>query len=627
MSNPVISDLLSPLHASTAMRAVMSDRARLQRMLDFEAALARAEGAVGVISATDAVVIAAACQSDRYDLPSIAAAALRSGDLPAALAADLAADVARHSDTAAHFVHWAASSQDVIDTALMLELRAAIDVLVFDIDVAVKGFTTLAGRHRRTMVVARSSLQQAQPMPFGLRVAGYAAALGRSRDRLMRLRRETLALQFGGIAGTLAPLSDRGLAVAERLAALLDLQLPEAPWHSHRDRLAEVGASFAILAGTCGKIARDVALLMQAEIGEASELRGNPAGIAAALSAAATAPHLAATLLAAQVQEHEGGLGGSQTEWVTFPALALVTSGALDAVVKIAEGLEIDIDRMRANLERSGGRIMIEAVTYALTEKLGRAEAQARVRDLIHRSDEERKPLRDVMLGDPAVKAHLSTTEIEKLFVPLTYLGSAQVFIDRLVYAAQPRTHRRPDFRPPEPKLPTAPVLQTEAPSSPAAAPATVAEPAAPAVAEPLPAPEPPVAVAAEPQPPAPPPAAAPEPTPEPLAVAAASAPVEPTPAEPAPIPEPLVHADPVASAAPSLAADTEPPELTEPQVPVLETAAAAEQQARQSEPPRSLESKPPEPAPANTETPGAWMDVLSRADAEARAERERKRS
>ena len=197
-------------------------------------------------------------------------------------------------------------------------------------------------------------------------------------------------LQFGGAAGTLAALGEQGLDVAERLAALLDLPLPDAPWHTHRDRLAEVAAALAILAGTCGKIARDVALMMQTEVGEAFEPaapgRGgsstlphkrNPVGAAAALSAATIAPNLVATMLAAQVQEHERAAGGWQTEWMTFPALALVTSGALSAVVDIAEGLEIDVERMRANLESSGGSVMAEAVSFALAEKMGRAEAHA----------------------------------------------------------------------------------------------------------------------------------------------------------------------------------------------------------------------------------------------------------
>jgi 3-carboxy-cis,cis-muconate cycloisomerase len=297
---------------------------------------------------------------------------------------------------------------------------------------------------------------------------------------LIRLRRDALVLQFGGAAGTLAVLGEHGFAVAERLAALLNLALPDAPWHSHRDRLAEIAACFGILTGTCGKIARDVSLMMQTEVGEAFEPaapgRGtsstlphkrNPVGAAAALSAATIAPNLVATLIAAQVQEHERAVGGWHTDWMTFPALALVTSGALAAVVEIAEGLEIDVERLRANLEMTGGQIMAEAVAFALAEKIGRTEAHALVRVLSLQASQKKRPFKEVLLKDLQMKTFLSGIEIEKLFIPLTYQGSAQTFIDRLVVSSQLRTPRRPDARPelraeprPEPK----PDIKTEAP-------------------------------------------------------------------------------------------------------------------------------------------------------------------
>ena len=397
-------------------------------------------------------------------------------------------EVARRNPQVAGFVHWGATSQDVIDTALMLELRAAIDALLLDLDVAIKGFNALAGRHRRTLSVARTLMQQALPMPFGLKLAGYAAALARSRERLARLRREALVLQFGGAAGTLAALGDRGLGVAERMAALLDLQLPDAPWHATATGWPRSPRAFAILTGTCGKIAGDVALMMQTEVSEAFEPapggRGgsstmphkrNPMGAVAALSAASIAPNLAATLFAAQVQEHERGLGGWQTEWMTFPVLALVTSGALQAVAEIAEGLEIDVDRMRANLDASGGQIMAEAVSFALADKLGRIEAHRLVQELSHQAAKEKRPLKEVMLANMRVKQHLTSAEVEKLFIPLTYQGSAQVFIDRLVMSSSTRAPRRvepraelrtetksenwQDIRMVEPRLPKTPQL------------------------------------------------------------------------------------------------------------------------------------------------------------------------
>src|SRR6266853_5062567 len=226
------------------------------------------------------------------------------------------------------------------------------------------------------------------PRPFGLKLAEYAAALHRSRQRLQRLRRETLALQFGGAAGTLAALGDKGWLVATRLAQELDLPLPDAPWHTHRDRIAEAASVLAIMAGTCGKIARDVSLMMQTDVAEAFEPSGegrggsstmphkrNPVAAATALAAATMAPNLAATIFAAQVQDHERSAGPWHAEWPTLPMLLLVTSGALAATVDIAEGLEVDTARMRVNLEATHGLIMAEAVTFALAEKIGKSDA------------------------------------------------------------------------------------------------------------------------------------------------------------------------------------------------------------------------------------------------------------
>jgi 3-carboxy-cis,cis-muconate cycloisomerase len=260
------------------MRAVCDDTAHLQHMLDFEAALARAEAAVGVIPASAVAAIEAACKADQFDLAALADAATRSGNLAIPLVKTLTAKVAKADAEAARYVHWGATSQDVIDSATMLGLRAAIDALLADLDRAIAGFAALAVKHRNTAVVARTWLQHALPMPFGLKLAEYASALHRSRLRLKRLRAEGLALQFGGAAGTLAALGDKGLVVAEQLAKELQLPLPDAPWHTHRDRIAEVASVLAILSGSCGKIARDVSLMMQTDVGEAFEPSGEGRG-------------------------------------------------------------------------------------------------------------------------------------------------------------------------------------------------------------------------------------------------------------------------------------------------------------------------------------------------------------
>ena len=418
MTNPLSpSSLLTPLISSADVRAILDDRARLQRMLDFEVALARAEAALGIIPALALDPIAAAARAERYDLQTLGVQAAMAGNLAIPLIQALTAEVAKQDAAAARYVHWGATSQDIIDTALVLELRAVIDVLVADLGRAIEGFTALVGRHRRTVTVGRTWMQHGLPMPFGLKLAGYAAALARSRDRLRRLRRDALVLQFGGAVGTLAALDDKG---PRRRRAARGLARPAGAGGAlarHRDRLAEVASAFAILAGTCGKIARDVSLLMQTDVAEAFEVaapgRGgsstmphkrNPVAAAAGLAAAAIAPNLAATIVAGMVQEHERGLGGWQAEWPTFPALALVTSGALHAIVEIAQGLEVNTERMRANLGETRGRIMAEAVAFALAAKVGKEEAHRILEEGSRKAIAAKRDLQDVLGEDERVK-------------------------------------------------------------------------------------------------------------------------------------------------------------------------------------------------------------------------------
>ena len=255
-----------------------------------------------------------------------------------------------------------------------------------------------------------------------------------------------LALQFGGAAGTLAALGDKGLLVAEKLAQELKLPLPDAPWHTHRDRIAETASVLAISAGTCGKIARDISLMMQTDVAEAFEPSGegrggsstmphkrNPVAAATALAAATMAPNLAATIFAAQVQDHERSAGPWHAEWPTLPMLLLVTSGALAATVDIAEGLEVDVARMRANLDATGGLIMAEAVAMALAENIGKSEAHHLVEAASKKAVAEKKDLREVLAKDPKVTAHLSVERIAELFEPMAYQGVSQALIDRLL--------------------------------------------------------------------------------------------------------------------------------------------------------------------------------------------------
>jgi len=438
--------LLDPLFTTDATRAVFSDHGRLQAMLDFEAALARAEAAVGVIPMSAAAAIAAQCRAELYDVDTLAARAATAGNLAIPLVKELTARVAQSDAQAAGFVHWGATSQDVIDTGLVLQLRAACDLIENDVEALASAIARLARTHARTPLAARTLLQHALPSTFGLKLAGWLDALERDRARLRAARGRILVLQFGGAAGTLAALGEHGLGVAAALARELGLASPALPWHTHRDRLAEAAATLGLLAGTLGKIGRDVTLLMQTEVAEALEPsapgRGgsstlphkrNPVGSLVAMAAALRVPHLVATMFAAMVQEHERAAGAWHAEWEVLPEICALTAGAAAQLRQVIEGLEIDPARMRANLEQTRGLIMAEAVTMALARALGRDAAHQLVEAASRRAVTEGRHLRDVLAADPGAMRHVTAVELDRLFDPSSYTGSAEQMVERVL--------------------------------------------------------------------------------------------------------------------------------------------------------------------------------------------------
>ena len=436
------------LFATDSMRAVFSDRARIARMLDFEAALAQAEASVGVIPASAAGVIERRCDVDQFDVAAIGHAARDAGNLAIPLVSALTRSVAATDAGASGYVHWGATSQDVIDTALVLQLRDALALIETDIERLAAALAKQARRHAATLLAGRTWLQQALPITLGLKLAGVVSALDRHRARLTALRARTLVVQFGGAAGTLASLDDRGLAVTEALAARLSLAAPDMPWHTHRDRFCDVAATLGMLTATLGKLARDVSLLAQTEVGEAREpaapgrggsstmpQKRNPVGASIALAAAVRVPGLVSTMLTAAIQEHERGLGNWPAEWDTLPEIALLASGALAAMVEVAEGLEIDATRMRANLEITQGLIFAEAVQMALAPKVGRDTAHSLVASACRRATAESAHLRDILAQEPGVSRFLDGQALDRLFDPVEYLGESRGFIERALAA------------------------------------------------------------------------------------------------------------------------------------------------------------------------------------------------
>jgi 3-carboxy-cis,cis-muconate cycloisomerase len=428
------------------MREIFSDAHFLECMLEFESALSRALARNGVAPAAAIPAVQRTAIPALFDLGALAEQTRLSGNVAIPFVNALTAIVAKTDPQAAMFVHWGATSQDVLDTALVLQLGEALHIFDLTLQKLSNALAALAERHKSTVLAGRTWLQQGPPTTLGLKAAGWLSAVERHRVRLKAAATQVRVLQFGGAVGTLAALGERGHDVAVALAAELKLELPDLPWHSQRDRFAEVASTLASLTATLGKIARDVSLLMQAEVAEAFEPpepgRGssstmphkrNPIGCAVILAAALRVPGLVSTMLTAMVQEHERGLGGWQAEWETLPEICLLAQGALSHALHVVSHLQVDEKQMEKNLEATRGLIFAEAVTVVLGRKLGRSAAHARVEALCRSAIKKGRHLREELLEDTEIRSHLSAAEIDRLFQPRNYLGSAAALVDRVL--------------------------------------------------------------------------------------------------------------------------------------------------------------------------------------------------
>jgi len=442
--------LLDPLFGSAATGEVFSDAARLQHMLDFEAALARAEARCGVIPAGAAQAIASKCKAELIDANALATATAVSLNPAIPLVKQLTALVAKDDPEPARFVHWGATSQDANDTGLVLQIRRAFDILEADLAAFCGSLTKLAQTHRSTPIAGRTLMQHALPTTFGAKVAGWLDAMNRHRERFAETRARVLVLQFGGAVGTLAALREKGLQVAEALASELRLALPTMPWHTQRDRVAEAATTLGLCTGTLGKIARDISLHMQTEIAEvfepAGEGRGgsstmphkrNPVGAAIVLSAATRVPGLVSTMLSAMVQEDERGLGDWHAEWETLPEIFRLTAGALHQMAVIVPHLEVDTARMRHNLDATQGLVFAEAVAMAMGNHIGKSAAHTLLEAASRQARESGKHLREVLAQNSVVDERLTSAELDRLFAPENYLGVAEELVDRVIDASR----------------------------------------------------------------------------------------------------------------------------------------------------------------------------------------------
>jgi 3-carboxy-cis,cis-muconate cycloisomerase len=449
--------LLSPdgltgsLFADAAMSDILSDRRWLEAMLDFEAGLAMAEAKVGIIPESAAGIIASCCEVEFFDIAKIGRRTTLAGNPAIPLVAMLTEKVKTKDPAAAEFVHFGATSQDVIDSALGHLIGDARAVIMNRLAKCCHALAKLASKHRLTPMVGRTLLQHALPISFGLKCANWLDPLVKCHDELSV--KSPQWLQFGGATGTLAALGDKATEVyATMLEAGVMRQRSgrgwqsftgrDTPWHTNRAHQHYIAAQLGILSSALGKIARDITLLMQTEIAEVFEPtapgkggsstlphKRNPVQSVAIIAVALRTPGLVATMLSSGLQEHERGVGGWHSEWDTMRELLLLTGAATLHMQNLLEGLEVDTTRMRANLEISNGLIMAERLTFALAPSLGKARAKAFMEAACKKAVADHKHLKEVLALSPEAKA----LDLKALFDPTTYMGASHTFIDRLL--------------------------------------------------------------------------------------------------------------------------------------------------------------------------------------------------
>jgi 3-carboxy-cis,cis-muconate cycloisomerase len=427
--------------AVETVERIFSPRSHIEQILRFEAALARAQARASLVPAAAAAEIEAACLIEHVDIAAIQRDAVHAGTVAIPLVQHI---IARTPSAARVYVHWGATSQDAIDTALVLQMRDGLDALAAELRRVGEAAAGLADAHRRSVMPGRTLLQQAVPITFGLKAARWLAATTRQLRTIQGLRSGSLVLQFGGAAGTLAALGPHGDMVSRLLGEELGLTVPDLPWHAERDRTASIVAALGVVAGLAAKIAGDVVLLAQTEVAEVAEggaggtgsssampQKRNPVSAVSAIAAARLAIGVVPVVLSAMQQEQERGVGGWQTEWTAIPDVFRHTVRAVAHVASSLSSLEVRADRMRSNLEAAAGTLMSESLATALAPRLGRPEAMRLVGDLSERALRERMTLREFAQSDARVSSVLDAAALDRALDPAAYLGNSEQLIDR----------------------------------------------------------------------------------------------------------------------------------------------------------------------------------------------------
>ena len=441
--NPADSPVMGVLYGTDAMRAAMSERAFLQRMLDVEAALARAQARLGIVPAEAAAAITQAAQVDRLDLAALGEATRNTGYPVVGLVKQL---TALAGQDAGRWTHWGATTQDIMDTAVVLQMRQGFALLRGDLLATNAALAAMAKRHRGTIMAGRTHLQHALPITFGYKVAVWLSPLLTMVERLDQLRPRVERVQFGGAAGTLASLGDQGLAVQRELSRELGLACPDIPWHVARDGFAEAVSFNGLLCGALSKVATDVMLLMQTEVGEVNEphvtgrggsstmpQKRNPIACEYILAQSRGVHALVPQMMAAMAQDLERGTGPWQAEALAIGQAFNLTHGALTQAKFLAEGLVVDPGRMLRNLAATGGLIAAEQVMMGLAPLLGRGEAHHIVNRACDAAIAQGIPLATALLAEPQIASRVEPARISALCNPENYLGSATTFVDQVL--------------------------------------------------------------------------------------------------------------------------------------------------------------------------------------------------
>jgi 3-carboxy-cis,cis-muconate cycloisomerase len=447
-STVVDSAIFEGIFSTDEMRHIWSDENRTQKYLDVEAALATVQGELGIIPQEAADEIVRHCRLDRIDLAELRRQTERIGYPILGVVTQLN-NLCR--DGLGEYCHWGATTQDITDTATVLQIREALDIVDRELTALSAALARLAADHRDTPMIGRSNLQQAIPITFGYKMAGLLSAVERHRERLDQLRARVLVGEFAGAAGTLASLETGAMQTQAGVCAALGLDQPVIAWHTIRDNIAEVGAFLGLVGGTLGKLSTDVKLMMQTEVGEVYEpfahgrgssstmpQKRNPISSCYIHAAISVVRQHAAALMDAMVADHERSTGPWEIEWIVLPEAFCLMAGALKQARAIVEGLEVDADAMRRNIDLTHGLVMSEAVMMGLGPYIGREYAHDLVYDICRKAQAEGRPLLDLLDEEPTITKHLDREALATLCDPANYLGQSGVMVDRVLARRRP---------------------------------------------------------------------------------------------------------------------------------------------------------------------------------------------